>query len=292
MATHFNLNPYRILQDAIRAVPALKYGLAVLALVAIVALASLLRVDPLNAVFGSIVIIVLMVAVLVFARVATLNTSTTRIPALIFLWAFVLLTVLMASCLVSAALFRWPSSLSILLFGKPTSWLQKQNQLEYLLTDPTPQQQPLILPHAEFEKIAATLKEIVFLEGLGQATFASKLKYEGVTLEVRQIAEALLKQVSSLKETISREYPTDFVLSRFPTFKAIVADMDTRKGILERVVNSNPSNLTVEERRQLADAYMPMTTRLRSIERDYVSYLQSVRDRETNGPIKSLPQNP
>src|SRR5262245_58475132 len=86
------LTPFNALNRAVRAVPAMKYALAVLGLVAVVAIVAAWRIDFRVAVFGAVIILVLMVAVLIFARLTKLAPRYFVAPAVFFMWTFVLLT--------------------------------------------------------------------------------------------------------------------------------------------------------------------------------------------------------
>jgi hypothetical protein len=112
-----SLNPLTILKDAVKAVPAMKYALAVLGLVAVVAIVSLWRVKYEVAIFGAVIILGLMVPVLVFARLTTVRPGKLVVPALVMMWSFLLLTVATAFLLFTCAFFRWPKPL-IELTGK------------------------------------------------------------------------------------------------------------------------------------------------------------------------------
>ena len=113
-----SLNPLTILKDAIKAVPAMKYALAVLGLVAVVAIVSLWRVKYEVAIFGAVIILGLMVPVLVFAKLTKVAPKYFLGPARAFLWAFVILTIVAGTCLFTAAAFRQPTALYELIFDK------------------------------------------------------------------------------------------------------------------------------------------------------------------------------
>ena len=113
-----SFNPFTILNDAIKAVPSMKYALAVLGLVAVVAIVSLWRVQYEVAVFGAVIIIGLMVPVLVFARLTKVAPKYFLGPARALMWAFVILTIVAGISLFTAAAFRQPTALYELIFSK------------------------------------------------------------------------------------------------------------------------------------------------------------------------------
>ena len=116
-----SLNPVTILKDAIRAVPAMKYALAVLGLVAVVAIVSLWRVKYDVAIWGAVIILGLMVPVLVFAKLTKVAPKYFLGPARTLMWAFVILTIVAGTCLFTAAAFRQPRALYELIFNKSVS---------------------------------------------------------------------------------------------------------------------------------------------------------------------------
>lgn len=116
-----SLNPLTILRDAVRVVPSMKYALAVLGLVAVVAIVALWRVKYEVAVFGAIIILGLMVPVLVFARLTKVAPKYFLTPARVFMWAFVILTIAAGTCLFTAAAFKQPAALHELIFARAQS---------------------------------------------------------------------------------------------------------------------------------------------------------------------------
>jgi len=113
-----SLNPLTILKDATKAVPSMKYALAVLGLVAVVAIVALWRVKYEVAIFGAVIILGLMVPVLVFAKLTKVAPKYFLAPARVFMWAFVLLTIVAGTCLFTAAAFKQPSALHELIFAR------------------------------------------------------------------------------------------------------------------------------------------------------------------------------
>jgi HEAT repeat protein len=111
----------KILKDAIRAVPAMRYALAVAGLMSVVGLVGAFRISPLTAVFGAVVVLVLMVAVVVFARLAATGPRHFFVPVLVMLWSFLGLVVATAFLLFSCAFFQWPKAIHDLIGGPSAS---------------------------------------------------------------------------------------------------------------------------------------------------------------------------
>jgi photosystem II stability/assembly factor-like uncharacterized protein len=97
----------------------MKYALAVLGLVAVVATVAAWRVNFKVAVFGAVIILVLMVAVLVFARLAAFGAAFFILPAQILLYTFVILTAATGVLLFTAAAFKWPQPMYERIFDQP-----------------------------------------------------------------------------------------------------------------------------------------------------------------------------
>ena len=107
-------DPWSVLQAAIRAVPAVKYALAVGGIGAVVAIVAGFRIDYRVAVFGTIIILGLMFVLVVFARQAgTRRALTGGAPIFLFAtWAFVVLTVATPTMLFTCTFFSWPKPIS------------------------------------------------------------------------------------------------------------------------------------------------------------------------------------
>ena len=102
------LNPLEVFREAIRAVPAVKYALGVAGLLSVVAITKAFGLNAPTAVAGTIITLVLMVALLVFARLTANPRGYFKWPALIFMWASLVLVLATASLLFLSAFFRWP----------------------------------------------------------------------------------------------------------------------------------------------------------------------------------------
>lgn len=102
------LNPLTVLRQAVVEVPPLKYALGVAGLVAVVAIVRLFGVNPVNAVFGSVVLLFLMVALLIFAKLTTLRAGPFMLPAVILMWSALVLLIACAFLLFTSTFFGWP----------------------------------------------------------------------------------------------------------------------------------------------------------------------------------------
>jgi len=102
----------RIIKEAIKQVPSLKYAFGVLALVSIVAIASSMKLDYRVTVFGVIFVIIMAAVVLLFSRLSQLAAGHFKAPAIILLWFSLLVSIVVPSLLVSSVFFKAPLDLS------------------------------------------------------------------------------------------------------------------------------------------------------------------------------------
>src|SRR5260221_6756850 len=107
--THFP--PYRLMQDAVRAVPAVRYALGVTGIIAVIALVSAFRISHRVAFFGAILTFALMVVLVVFAKLTTTAPRYFVVPVLVLLWTFLTLTMLTAALLFTSVFFQKPIDL-------------------------------------------------------------------------------------------------------------------------------------------------------------------------------------
>lgn len=122
------VSPLTIIRDAMKAVPQVKWALAVAALVSVVALVYGFNLDPRVAFVGTIAILCLMGVFVVFARMAALDAKVMRAPAVVFTW-FVLLTfMLFVAFIASSIFFDQPLPLGKWLVGKPQEVTMNQDQ--------------------------------------------------------------------------------------------------------------------------------------------------------------------
>lgn len=103
-----NASPIEVLKLAIKAVPAVKYALGVGGIVAVIVIIIGFKVDLRIAVFGTVIMLVLMTAVVAFAHLTKESGSAFRTPALIFMWFSVFLTMASALAVFLSIFAGWP----------------------------------------------------------------------------------------------------------------------------------------------------------------------------------------
>jgi hypothetical protein len=109
----------KILRESIKAVPAMKYALAIAGILGVVAMVGAFKISPAMAAIGAVITLVLMVAMVVFARLTTTAPRYFFLPAQVMMWAFLIVTVGTAFLLFTSAFFHWPRGLRELLDPNP-----------------------------------------------------------------------------------------------------------------------------------------------------------------------------
>ena len=107
--------PPSFLKQAINAVPAVKYALGVGGIISVIAIVRGFGIDFRVAVFGTVVMLVLMTLLLVFAKVSSRPQSTFKAPAVILTWFCLLLFIATATTLFLSVFFGKPLDLRTLL---------------------------------------------------------------------------------------------------------------------------------------------------------------------------------
>jgi hypothetical protein len=103
------MDPIRVLREAIRAVPALKFALAVAGLAAVVAIVLGFHLKPALAVFGVLIVLGLMFLIVVFSRYAA-GSSGSSGPATVLVWFYTVATISATILFSSSVFFSWPHS--------------------------------------------------------------------------------------------------------------------------------------------------------------------------------------
>lgn len=110
--------PMQFLREAITAVPAVKYALGIGGIVATVAIIYSFKIDPRVAFVGTVVMLVLMGILVVFARMASIASATMLLPALVFTWFVLLIFIALSISLFTSVFYQKPLDLSYWLTGK------------------------------------------------------------------------------------------------------------------------------------------------------------------------------
>jgi len=111
------INSLNILKEAIRQIPPLKYALGVVGIAAALAIIKMLITDLRVAVFGIILLLVLMTVLFIFAKLTAIAAKATKLPALTLLWFSLLFAMVTASFLFTSVFFDWPINLKYIVAG-------------------------------------------------------------------------------------------------------------------------------------------------------------------------------
>jgi predicted Ser/Thr protein kinase len=112
--------PLRVLREAIRAVPAVKYALGVAGIVSAIAIIVSFGIDLRVAFFGAVLMFVLMTMLVVFARLSGAVPKYLTLPAIILVYFSVILTIGTATLLFTSVFFQRPIDLKHWVTGSPT----------------------------------------------------------------------------------------------------------------------------------------------------------------------------
>jgi hypothetical protein len=104
-------NPLGILRAAIQAVPAVKYALGIAGIAAAIAIIGGFKIDYRVAVFGVIIMFVLMVVLVLFAKLSKASDPTFATAGKVFLWFSLVLVIAVATFLTTSVFFSWPRDL-------------------------------------------------------------------------------------------------------------------------------------------------------------------------------------
>jgi len=104
-------SPISILKQAIKAVPAVKYALGIGGIVAVIAIVFSFGINPKVAIFGTVIMLILMVVLLLFASLVRKSGAHVSLPALVFTWFSLLLFMATSVLLFTSAFWAKPLDL-------------------------------------------------------------------------------------------------------------------------------------------------------------------------------------
>ena len=102
------LEPIKLFKEAVARYPKVKGLFGVLAALAIVIFAQSLRVSADYAVFGVIIVLGLLVLMALAVAATQLPKTRTSLPAIVFIWAVLILCIGVMSLLFTGYFFNWP----------------------------------------------------------------------------------------------------------------------------------------------------------------------------------------
>jgi hypothetical protein len=113
------VNPLVILRESIKAVPSVKWALGLAGIASSIAIIQSIQLDYRVAVLGTVVMLIVMTALVIFARLSTLAAPDFRLPALVLTWCSLSLVIATAGALFLSVFFRFPVDLQ--------NWLVQEN---------------------------------------------------------------------------------------------------------------------------------------------------------------------
>lgn len=113
------VEPVVVLRESIKAIPAVKYALGIAGIVSVIAIVKSFNIDFRVAVVGTIVMLLFMVLLVIFAKVAKLASPDFRLPALVFTWFALFFLIAIAVLMFCSAFFNWPVNPMVLVDNKP-----------------------------------------------------------------------------------------------------------------------------------------------------------------------------
>jgi hypothetical protein len=124
-------SPTSILKQAIKAVPAVKYALGIGGIVAVIAIVFSFGISPRVAIFGTVIMLILMVVLLLFASLVRKSGTHVSLPALVFTWFSLLLFMATSVLLFTSAFWAKPLDLKTFISSsKPGSETSSRTQPE------------------------------------------------------------------------------------------------------------------------------------------------------------------
>jgi hypothetical protein len=103
-------SPASILKQAIKAVPAVKYALGIAGIVASIAIISSFHIGLKVALLGTVVMLILMTVLVIFARLAAEKGPILHYPALAFAWGSLILVMAVAIAFFTSVVWGTPKS--------------------------------------------------------------------------------------------------------------------------------------------------------------------------------------
>src|SRR5713101_1640055 len=102
------MDPLRILREAMRAVPAVRFALAAAGIAAVVAIVLKFPLRPQIAVFGSLIVFGLMFLIVVFSRYVATGPGAHAGPATVLVWFYTIAVICATTLLITSYFFNVP----------------------------------------------------------------------------------------------------------------------------------------------------------------------------------------
>lgn len=120
------LDPLTVLREAIRAVPAVKYALGVGGILAVIAIIKGFGLDARATALGTLSIVVLMVALVLFAQMSGRGAKRRSAPAVVLTWFCLLMFMAVSVALFTSVFFDAPLKMSKVIIDDGVTVAQTQ----------------------------------------------------------------------------------------------------------------------------------------------------------------------
>jgi hypothetical protein len=231
--------PLAILREAIKAVPAVKYALGVAGVASAVALIASLGVSPRVSVIGTLVMLLLMVLLVIFARLSSMPSSVFKFPAIAMTWFSLFMMIVVSGLLVSCVFFRQPLDLSAWLdsakspdsvgiqrrtyrFTGPFRMGRLNNDFTFFVTDP--------IQESAFNGRTVRLKQVNFVaepswESQGSFTFDAELSLSSGSIRSEKASGKPFSELDRAESAMAKQKKLHVVVhtdsnGRVPQFNA------------------------------------------------------------------------
>ena len=112
------LSPFKLLQEAVKAVPATRYALGIAGVASVIAIIAAFNISYKVAVFGTLIILGLMFILLTFSSIAAKsNKKSLHLPAMVLTWAFLIMSLMVSTLLATSFFFKWPIEIEVSSFA-------------------------------------------------------------------------------------------------------------------------------------------------------------------------------
>lgn len=122
------LNLFKIIKEGTKAIPATKYAIGIAGLVATVALIVSFNIDIRIAIWGTLILIGLMILLVIFAKLSKTASVEFKLPVRIIMWSFTFLFIFISILLTTSVFFRFPVDLQFILVKSEKS-IKKESSL-------------------------------------------------------------------------------------------------------------------------------------------------------------------
>lgn len=116
---------FKLMKESIKAVPAVKYAFGIAGILSVIALVKSIGIDYRISVIGTILMFILMVVLVIFAKLTKTASKHFVYPVLCMLWSFLTLTIATATLIFTSVFFQKPIDLKQWISGKETPYIKQ-----------------------------------------------------------------------------------------------------------------------------------------------------------------------